>query len=618
MPVDGVLVALSFWLAITLRVGEWWPNWILTRSWWMLLVLPVLGIAIFYSFGLYRFALRSLGRHDIQAIGQACALLALVLAGIAYFDTGLFLPRSTPIIFGLVVFLAMIGVRSAGRNYYHWLKNRDVVKEPVIVYGAGASGIQLVSALDAAREFQPVAFLDDDKGLQGSLIAGRRVYPPSKIDSLVEKFDVKNVLLAMPSLSRSQRKQIVEFLSERSIQVQTIPSLVELVGGFATIDKLREVGVHELLERDPVDPIIDLFSSVRGRVVMVTGAGGSIGSELCRQIAAVGPAKIVLFDMSEYALYSIENELRSIVDAPVEVEAVLGSICAQTRLERVIRLHGVQTIYHAAAYKHVPLVEFNPFEGVRNNALGTLAVARAAENEGVERAILVSTDKAVRPTNVMGASKRLAELVFQRAQQRTTKTIFSMVRFGNVMGSSGSVIPRFQRQIAEGGPVTVTHPDVIRYFMTIPEAAQLVIQAGSMGEGGDVFLLDMGNPVSILDLAKRMIHLSGFEVKDGENIHGDIEIVFTGLRPGEKLFEELLVEGPALKTQHPKIMRSVDIPPEVEVVDAGFERLAEVIEREDLAALTRILKLLVEGYSTEKNVEERLAEPPNAALRATI
>ena len=596
VPIDGLLVMISFWLALALRVGEWWPEPMLKSSWWVPLTLPFIGFGIFTAFGLYRVMLRSLGRHDMVTIGKATSLLTLVLSGIGYFDVNLFLPRSTPIIFGLVLFFAMVGARGAGRSYYYWLKERGAEKKPVVVYGAGESGIQLVSALDAAREFKPVAFLDDDRNLHGSLISGRRVFAPEQIDTVLSRFGVNDVLLALPSISRSRRREIVDLLSQRSVTVQTIPSMVELVGGFAAIDKLREVGIHELLERDPVGPISDLFSSVRGRIVMITGAGGSIGSELCRQIVAVGPAKIILYELSEYALYTIEQELRSIVGQSVEVEASLGSVCDELRLERVIVRHGVETIYHAAAYKHVPLVEDNPFEGIRNNTFGTLAVARIAERCGVARTILISTDKAVRPTNVMGASKRLAELIFQRAQSESSGTVFSMVRFGNVMGSSGSVIPLFQKQIAEGGPVTVTHPEVTRYFMTIPEAAQLVIQAGSMAQGGEVFILEMGTPVRILDLAKRMIRLSGLEIRDTENPGGDIEIIFSGLRPGEKLYEELLVRGDVMKTKHPKIMKSLDTP----MWDGNFDRiiknLKDAVVNEDFNLLITLLEDLVEDY----------------------
>lgn len=598
VPVDLALVAACLWAAVALRLGFFWPQSVWGRGWWLLLAVPVVGLVCFYVLGLYRFVLRSLGRHDVMIIARACCLLTAVLAVIAYFDTRIFLPRSTPIIFGLVLFSAMIAVRGAGRSYYHWLKEQGAEKRPVIVYGAGESGIQLVSALDAAREFRPVAFLDDERSLQGSMISGRRVYAPSQIDEVIRKFGASDVLLALPSISRARRKELVKFLSDRSVRVQTIPSMVELVAGFASIDKLREVGIDELLVRDPVDPMVDLFSSVRGRVVMVTGAGGSIGSELCRQIIAVHPASIVLFEVSEYALYLIEQELRANADGRIEIHAVLGSVCDEARVEGVIRRYGVQTIYHAAAYKHVPLVEMNPFEGIRNNAFGTEVIARAADKCGVERAILVSTDKAVRPTNIMGASKRVAELVFQRAQRQSRGTLFSMVRFGNVMGSSGSVIPLFQRQIAEGGPVTVTDPKVIRYFMTIPEAAQLVVQAGSMGTGGDVFLLDMGEPVSILDLARRMIHLSGLDVKDDDNPDGDIEIVFTGLRPGEKLYEELLVSGDAMSTNHPKIMRSIDAPRAPGEIDQALIILREGVEREHLETVKMVLRTTVEGYGS--------------------
>jgi FlaA1/EpsC-like NDP-sugar epimerase len=599
MPVDFALVAASLWASVTLRLGVFWPSGVWNHGWWLFLAVPLVGLVCFYFFGLYRFVLRSLGRHDVMIIARACGLLSLVLAVIGYFDTQIFLPRSTPIIFGLVLFAAMISVRGAGRSYYHWLKEQGAEKRPVIVYGAGESGIQLVSALDAAREFRPVAFLDDDRSLQSSLIAGRRVYAPDQIDTVIRKFGASDVLLALPSISRARRKEIVRFLSQRSVRVQTIPSMVELVAGFASIDKLREVGVGELLERHPVDPIIDLFSSVRGRIVMVTGAGGSIGAELCRQIIAVRPATVVLFEVSEHALYLVDQELRSNADEGIEIHAVLGSVCDEARVEGVIRRYSVQTIYHAAAYKHVPLVEMNPFEGIRNNIFGTEVIARAAHRCGVERAILISTDKAVRPTNIMGASKRLAELVFQRAQQNSRSTVFSMVRFGNVMGSSGSVIPLFQKQIAEGGPVTVTHPEVIRYFMTIPEAAQLVVQAGSMGKGGDVFLLDMGEPVSILDLAQRMIHLSGLDVKDSDNPDGEIEIVFTGLRPGEKLYEELLVSGEALPTQHPKIMRSIDASRDTDETDRALATLREAVEREDLKMVKQVLLTIVEGYVSQ-------------------
>jgi FlaA1/EpsC-like NDP-sugar epimerase len=608
---DVFLVSLSLWAAVALRLGALWPAEVWDQGTPLLVILPGVGLAVFYQSGLYRFLLRSLGRRDVIRIARACFLVTLALVASGYFFTGrLFLPRSTPIIFGLVLFLAMVAFRVGLRSYYHWLQERGATRLPVLVYGAGASGLQLVAALDAAKEFAPVAFLDDDPALTGSLVSGRRVHLPDDIDMLLARYSAQDVLLALPSVSRSRRKEIIGFLSQRSVRVQTIPSMVELVSGFETVGKLRSVGVDELLGRDAVSPDSDLFSCVRGRAVLVTGAGGSIGSQLCREIALMDPKRVVLFDISEFALYSIEQELSQIVESHgLQVHAVLGSVCDEARLEGIVRLHGIETIFHAAAYKHVPLVEANPFEGIRNNTFGTECVATVAARCGVARAILISTDKAVRPTNVMGASKRLAELVFLRAQQNAPKTIFSMVRFGNVMGSSGSVIPLFQKQIAAGGPVTVTHPEVIRYFMTIPEAAQLVIQAGSMGQGGDVFLLDMGNPVSILDLAKRMIHLSGLEVRDEKNPHGDIAIAFSGLRPGEKLYEELLVDGDASATKHPKIMKSLDAPRNLERIDAALVQLRTAIGEPNSALMYETLQSLVEGY-TRSSVETQVSVPP--------
>ncbi|TIM49047.1 MAG: polysaccharide biosynthesis protein [Mesorhizobium sp.] len=612
--VDALLVAFSLWTSVAIRLGSLWPQFVWNTGWWLLLALPLVGIGIFYSLGLYRVVMRSMGRHGALCILQGTIFLSLVLTSFGYFDTRLFIPRSTPIIFALVLGCSLIAVRMIGRSYYRWLNERGAERRPVLIYGAGQSGLQLVSALDAAKEFRPVAFLDDEPSLAGSFFAGRRVHPPADLDALLARFGVSDVLLALPSISRARRKEIVEFLSQRPVQVQTIPSMAELVSGIESIDKLRNVGVEELLGRDAVDPDLDLFTSVRGRTVMVTGAGGSIGSELCRQIVTANPRCLVLYEMSEFGLYSIEQELSQLAPRGFYVHAVLGSVRDEPRLEQTIRRHGVETIFHAAAYKHVPLVEANPFEGIRNNTFGTECVARVAARCGVGRAILVSTDKAVRPTNVMGASKRLAERVFQKAQQRCRTTVFSMVRFGNVMGSSGSVIPLFQKQIAAGGPVTVTHPEVIRYFMTIPEAAQLVIQAGSMAHGGDVFLLDMGSPVSILDLAKRMIHLSGLDVKDDVNPYGDIEIVFSGLRPGEKLFEELLVDGTALPTAHPKIMRSLDsLAHSGGEIDDALSELRSAVENADMDATIGLLHRLVEGYSTEMS-----GSGPEMELASTV
>lgn len=615
VPLDALTVAVSLWAAVGLRLSTFWPGYLFREGWWLFILLPLLGLLVFRQFGLYRMVLRSLGRHGAFRIAQASVVLTLLLAAISYFVDGLVIPRSTPLIFCMVCFLGLLGARGALRYVYNWLLQRDVQKVRVVIYGAGASGTQLLASLDAAREFEVVGFLDDDRRLWGSLLVGRKVYPPEDVDQLAARHGVTDVLLALPSVSRSRRREILAFLSERQLRVRTIPSMVELVAGFADVDRLRDVGVDELLGRDAVDPMHDLFGCVRNQSVLVTGAGGSIGSELCRQIVANGARRLVLFELSEFALYAIDSEIRSLAHGTVEIHAVLGSVLDEALLQRVLRLHEVGTVFHAAAYKHVPLVEANPTEGVRNNTFGTQALARAAAACGVHRAVLISTDKAVRPTNVMGATKRLAERTFHEQQLASPNTIFSMVRFGNVMGSSGSVIPLFEKQIAAGGPVTVTHPEVIRYFMTIPEAAQLVIQAGSMGTGGDVFLLDMGEPVSILDLARRMIHLSGRDVKDENNPEGDIEIVFTGLRPGEKLYEELLVDGTSMSTEHPKIMRAVDIGRANAPFAPVLEELREALDRFDAARIQAILTAHVEGYvpDTAQRPADAAAKPKEVA-----
>ncbi|EOM7568391.1 polysaccharide biosynthesis protein, partial [Shigella sonnei] len=434
---------------------------------------------------------------------------------------------------------------------------------PVLIYGAGESGRQLLPALMQAKEYFPVAFVDDNPRLHKAVIHGVTVYPSDKLSYLVDRYGIKKILLAMPSVSKSQRQKVITRLEHLPCEVLSIPGMVDLVEGRAQISNLKKVSIDDLLGRDPVAPDAKLMAeNITGKAVMVTGAGGSIGSELCRQIVRYKPAKLVLFELSEYALYAIEKELSALCDKEVlnvPVIPLLGSVQRQNRLQMVMKSFGIQTVYHAAAYKHVPLVEHNVVEGVRNNVFGTLYCAESAIESGVETFVLISTDKAVRPTNTMGTTKRLAELVLQALSARQSQTRFCMVRFGNVLGSSGSVVPLFEKQIAQGGPVTLTHRDIIRYFMTIPEASQLVIQAGAMGHGGDVFVLDMGDPVKIYDLAKRMIRLSGLSVRDDKNPDGDIAIEVTGLRPGEKLYEELLIGDSVQGTSHPRIMTANEV-----------------------------------------------------------
>jgi len=486
------------------------------------------------------------------------------------------------------------------RELYNRVLQAGVSRKPVLIYGAGRAGTQLAASLGAAPEYEVVGFLDDDRTLWKRVVVGRVVHAPTSIDALISRFGVSDVLLAVPSAPEKRRKEIIRFLADRRLRVRTIPSLGELVGGSADVARLRDISIEDLVGRDIVAPMPELFDVVRGRSVLITGAGGSIGSELSRQAVAAGARTLVLFEQSEFALYRIEADLRARPDAAgTEIRAVLGSVCDEARLTAVLRENVTDILYHAAAYKHVPLVEANVIEGLRNNTLGTRAVARSAVAAGVPQAVLVSTDKAVRPTNVMGASKRLAERIFIEGQRRNRGTRFSTVRFGNVMGSSGSVIPLFESQIAAGGPVTVTDARVTRYFMTIPEAAQLVIQAGGMSEGGDVFLLEMGEPVKVLDLARRMIHLAGLEVKDDSHPGGDIEIKFTGLRPGEKLIEELLIDAEAVPTRHAKIFRAVDSGDPNFSIETVLAELETAIAARDEQAAMAILSRSVEGFQRE-------------------
>ncbi|MEO7774117.1 MAG: nucleoside-diphosphate sugar epimerase/dehydratase, partial [Steroidobacteraceae bacterium] len=454
------------------------------------------------------------------------------------------------------------GSRSLVRYLFFFFGFSTRKAERVAIYGSGEAGARLLSVLQSSPEFAPVAFIDDKRTLQGNHINGITVYGPDKLPWLIEERGVTRVLLAMPAASRRRRREILTSLEPYGVHVQSLPELSDIIAGNARIDELRDVDVNDLLGRDPVAPNAELFRScIQGKSVMVTGAGGSIGSELCRQILTCAPRRLVLFEMSEIALYTIENELKQNAEraaVPVEILSLLGNAHSKARMREVMSTYGVQTVYHAAAYKHVPIVEHNVIEGLHNNVITTWYTAEAALETGVETFVLISTDKAVNPANIMGATKRFAELVLQALQSRSTTTRFSIVRFGNVLDSSGSVVPLFREQIRNGGPVTVTHPEVIRYFMTIPEAAQLVIQAGAMGKGGDVFVLDMGQPHRIDDLARRLISLMGLSVRDDNNPDGDIQITYTGLRTAEKLYEELLIGSSVTGTDHPRILRAIE------------------------------------------------------------
>lgn len=575
-------------------------------SWLAFLSTVPISLFIFIRIGLYRAVVRYISSRAAYLIllGAISSATCLFIISQVF---NLSVPRSVPAIYALLIFFGIGGVRFLIRSIYHRQQLRR--KSSVIIYGADEPGRQLARSLNTSVDYFPVAFVDDSNEHYHSEIEGLRIYPPSELETLIESFNATTVLLALPDASRSYRNAIIRRLERLPVHVQTIPSVIDLVTGRSRLTDIREVEIEDLLGRDPVRPNEGLFDhTIVGQVVLVTGAGGSIGSELCRQILARGPSALILLEMSEIALYTIEIELRALLtqnNAGAKIVAVLGSLQEVSHLSAVMKKFGVNTIYHAAAYKHVPIVEDNIIEGVRNNVFGTYNVAKAAMECGVSTFMLVSTDKAVRPTNIMGATKRLAELICQGFAKTNTITKFSMVRFGNVLGSSGSVIPVFRRQIALGGPITVTHPDVTRYFMTIPEAAQLVIQAAALAKGGDVFLLDMGEPIRIVDLAMQMARLSGLTpyISDSnfdrtEDHEGDIEIIFTGLRPGEKLYEELLIGEGGARTTHPRIIRADESSLQLGELELLLSALRSSCDRFDDKAVREIIKRAPTGYTS--------------------
>lgn len=557
---DYVLLVFAFWSALALRFETLSPNY--SGYGWQMLVAPMLAIPIFIRLGLYRAVIRFMEERVLFVVAGGVTLSVLLLAAFVALTHGTGLSRGVLGIYWLLAIVYVGATRFMARSVFLRAEYRRDSRKLVVIYGAGRAGTQLALALKAGREYMPVAFVDDNPAIQGGELSGLRIYSPDALPEVLAAKDVDEILLALPSASRSRRAEIIGALEALSCKVKLVPGMADIVNGTVAADAVREVEIDDLLGREAVAPDQNLLGRcVSGKVVLVSGAGGSIGSELCRQIIRLRPARLVLMELSEFALYTVEQELTllcSRMSVEVEIVALLGSVIHQRRNEMAMRSFGVQTVYHAAAYKHVPLVEHNPIEGVRNNVLGTKRMAEAALVAGVETFVLISTDKAVRPTNVMGASKRLSELVLQALARHGGKTRFCMVRFGNVLGSSGSVVPLFRRQIAAGGPITLTHSEITRYFMTIPEAAQLVIQAGAMGKGGEVFVLDMGQPVKIMDLARRMVHLSGLKVRDEENPDGDIAIEIVGLRPGEKLYEELLIGENVEGTSHPLIMRAFE------------------------------------------------------------
>lgn len=610
MGLDCLLLPLSLWVAFALRFSSWWPEEII-QLWWLFLVAPMFAMPIFIRYGLYRAVLVYISSRAFFAIIRAVSLSALVLLGIVVVVDLQNVPFTIFAIYWLVALTLVGGSRAILRAVLQWFTRAKNSSTDVIIYGAGEAGAELAEALQAGHEFTPIAFVDDKQEMHGAEIRGLKVYPTLEAKQLLNNCGVRQILLAIPSAQRSRRQQVVDYLETLPVHVRTVPSLMSIVSGRSKVADLHEIGIEDILGREPVPPDDLLLSScITGKSVMVTGAGGSIGSELCRQIINLNPARIVLFDSCEFALYSIEKELREYCkENCVELHdrriiPVLGSVTNQHKIEHVLKTYSVKTLYHAAAYKHVPLVEYNPIEGVMNNVFGTFYTASAALKVNIETFILISTDKAVRPTNVMGATKRMAELVVQGFSRQLNTTQFSMVRFGNVLGSSGSVVPLFREQIKKGGPITLTHPDITRYFMTIPEAAQLVIQAGSMGRGGDVFVLDMGEPVRIQDMARHMVSLYGLTVRDEINPDGDISIETTHLRPGEKLYEELLLGDTVTGTEHPRIMRAQEAELPWDQLMNVLEKLEVICKSNDSEVLLKFLEEVVDGYSAQCDVDD--------------
>ena len=549
---DSILLILILLMSFSIRLG-----YLYLPAENLFLVIygaPLIGIIIFYLFGLYSSVVRYTGFKNIASVIQAVTIYALIWALICYVNNIVGVPRSVIFFNWMLSILVISGIRVVASSI---LVPKNKTQNNIIIYGSGEFGLQLASALKFSSNYRLIAFVDDNKVKSGRSINGIRVFTSKELSKLIKKFDVSEVFVTLSDISRKNRNKIVEDLSILPVKVSVLPGVSELADGKVRVNDLREVDIKDLLGREPVRPNKSLLRvNIMNKVVLVTGAGGSIGSELCRQILLLNPKKLILFELSEVALYQIEQELINLNISNIEIFPILGSISDYERIKAVLDFYKVETIYHAAAYKHVPLVEYNKSAGVLNNAIGTMKVAEAAISSNIETFVLISTDKAVRPTNTMGASKRIAELILQAFSALNHNTCFTMVRFGNVLDSSGSVIPLFKKQIKDGGPVTVTHPHVVRYFMTIPEAVELVIQSGAMAEGGEVFVLDMGEPVKIYDLAVKIIQLSGLKVKSNIDADGDIEIKLVGLRPGEKLYEELLVGDNVQKTDHELIMRA--------------------------------------------------------------
>ena len=596
--VDVATLLFALWLAFVLRLGEPLPTEYMYPSWWLFISIPVIMIPLFVKLGLYRAVLQYIGVKVITTTFQATTIACLVLGFLMMFFRESNLPRSVLPIFWFIVNISIIGSRFLFKGYLYSWDSFVNSRKQTLIYGAGNAGVQMVESLKKSAVYAPVAFIDDDQTKQGTILNYLEVFPFEKIDFLIKNKGAQVLLFAVPSASEKQRIRILKKLSKYPIEVKILPSMDNIVNGVISIDNIKHVEVADILGRDSVEPNQNLLErNISNKSVLITGAGGSIGSELSRQVMKFNPRKVVLIDNSEYNLYNIHLEL----DSKGFLVEIVPSLCTVTnyyQLRQIIAEHDIQTIYHAAAYKHVPMVEMNVISGTYNNVIGTYNVARLADELEVENMVLVSTDKAVRSTNVMGASKRMSELILQALSDKS-RCCFSMVRFGNVLDSAGSVVPLFRDQIKAGGPVTVTHRNITRYFMSIPEAVELVLQSGAMAKGGDVFVLDMGEPIKIIDLAYKMIHLSGLTPIDNENPDGDIRIEFTGLRPGEKLYEELLIGTDVIQSEHPRIMQAKESKLSYDEVLHCVEVIKLAREKQDERVVKELLLKYIDGYISE-------------------
>jgi FlaA1/EpsC-like NDP-sugar epimerase len=597
---DLCLIPLALWSAIALRLGT--INVPMDNIRWIFFVLPLFSIPIFVKLGLYRAVIRYFDEKILFTIVLGMTLSVFLLTTLILMTQAFGIPRSSIVIYWVICVMYMTISRYSARGIIRQIERQtNGRRQKVAIYGAGHTGLQIALSMFSSTEYVPVLFFDDSKELQGTSIAGIRVYDPSKAVDLMAANDCYVLLLALPSAGIKKRQTIIKQFEQKGIQLKIIPGMNAIVDGKVKIDSIREVGVEDLLGRDAVPPDEHLIgASVTNKVVMVTGAGGSIGSELCRQILRRKPKTLVILDQSEFSLYSIEREFKSNTFS-VQIIPILCNVLRTDEVRAIMKKYNVDSVYHAAAYKHVPLVESNIISGINNNVFGTLSVLKAMQETNVKKFILISTDKAVRPTNIMGATKRIAEMLVQNYADKSQGVVYSMVRFGNVLGSSGSVIPLFKEQIKAGGPVTVTHPDITRYFMTIPEAAELVLQAGAMATGGELFVLDMGEPVKIVDLAKNMIQLSGFTVRDQDNADGDIEIKFVGLRPGEKLYEELLIANISSRTVHPRIMKATEEGLETNELIGLIEQMKMCCDQSNDVRAKELIQKMVINYTEAKH-----------------